>query len=122
MKYLVTAALFLVGVIHLLPIAGVLGNDALGKLYGVTIDEPNLSILMRHRAVLFGILGLYFWAAAVLVPLQVAAFFMGFASVLGFMLLAWLTGGCNPQISRVIAVDRVALALLSLGAICKWHT
>jgi hypothetical protein len=122
MKHLVTATLLLVGVIHLLPLAGVFGNEALGKLYGVTINEPNLSILMRHRAVLFATIGLFFCAAAFHAPLQVAAFWMGLASVLGFMLLAWLISGYNPQISRVIAVDWVALALLSIGAICKWHT
>ena len=57
MRHLVQIALILVGILHLLPLAGVLGPDRLASMYGITADEPNLAILMRHREVLFGILG-----------------------------------------------------------------
>jgi len=59
MRLLISAMLIVVGVIHLLPLSGVLGSARLGALYGVPIDDPNLEILMRHRAVLFGLLGGY---------------------------------------------------------------
>ena len=39
MRHLVTAALLVVGVIHLLPLAGVLGAERLNQLYG--IDDAN---------------------------------------------------------------------------------
>ena len=55
MRYLVSAMLTVVAVINLLPLSGVLGTDRLHALYGVSFDEPNLAILMRHRAVLFGL-------------------------------------------------------------------
>ena len=48
----VSAALLLAALIHLVPLAGVLGADTLATLYGLDFSEPNLSILMRHRAVL----------------------------------------------------------------------
>ena len=57
MRYLVSATLVLVGLIHLLPLSGVLSADQLASLYGLSFSEPNLAILMRHRAVLFGLLG-----------------------------------------------------------------
>ena len=53
MRYLTAAALVVVGVIHLLPPAGVLGKAQLETLYGVPLQDANLVILMRHRAVLF---------------------------------------------------------------------
>lgn len=54
MRYLITAVLFLVGVIDLLPLSGVLGANSLPALYGATFTDPNILMLMRHRAVLFG--------------------------------------------------------------------
>lgn len=64
MRHVASAMLFIVGVIHLLPLSGVLGAERLGLLYGLQFHEPNLAILMRHRAVLFGLLGAFFIAAA----------------------------------------------------------
>ena len=55
MRYLVSGSLILAGIIHLLPLAGVLGNERLAVLYGIETSDPNLSILLRHRAVLFGL-------------------------------------------------------------------
>ena len=56
MRYLVSAMLLVVAVIHLLPLAGLQGPSRLTALYGIAFDEPNLAILMPHRAVLFGLL------------------------------------------------------------------
>ena len=39
MKYLVTATLIVVGVIHLLPLSGVLGSARLTSLYGLDFNE-----------------------------------------------------------------------------------
>lgn len=50
MRYLVSTMLVVVAVIHLLPLSGVLGPARLNALYGISFDEPNLEILMRHRA------------------------------------------------------------------------
>lgn len=61
---LVSAALLVAALIHLVPLAGVLGGETLARLYGLDVSEPNLSILMRHRAVLFGVLGVFLALAA----------------------------------------------------------
>lgn len=116
MKHLVSAMLVVVGVIHLLPLAGVLGATRLTALYGVPFDEPNLAILMRHRAVLFGLLGAFFLVAAFRSAWQPAALVAGFASVASFLYLAWSVGGYNPQIGRVVTADVIALVCLVIGA------
>jgi hypothetical protein len=116
MKYVVAASLLVVGVIHLLPLAGVLGADRVALLYNVSIQDPNLAILMRHRAVLFGLLGAFLVAAAFLPALQTAALIAGFVSVVSFLALAWTTGGYNAAIGRVVTADLVALACLVAGA------
>ncbi len=60
MEKVITGLLVLVGIIHLLPVFGVLGVERLAALYGISLGEPNIEILMRHRAILFGLLGLFF--------------------------------------------------------------
>lgn len=117
MRYLVSAMLLVVAVIHLLPLAGLQGPSRLTALYGIAFDEPNLAILMRHRAVLFGLLGAFLALAAFRPELQLLAFIAGFASVLSFLALAWSVGGYNAQIGRVFTADLVALACLVVGAI-----
>jgi hypothetical protein len=115
MRYLASATLVVVAVIHLLPVSGVLGSERLAALYGLSIDEPNIAILMRHRAVLFGLLGLFLLFAAFRPPLQTAAFIAGFVSVVSFLWLAWSVGGYNAQVARVFIADVVALACLVVG-------
>jgi hypothetical protein len=117
MRHLISAMLIVVGVIHLLPLSGVLGGGRLQGLYGIPIDEPNLAILMRHRAVLFGLLGVFMLIAAFRPLYQLVALITGFASVLSFLYLAWSVGGYNAAIARVVAADVVALGCLVVAII-----
>ncbi|MCA3019589.1 MAG: phosphopantetheine adenylyltransferase [Rhodocyclaceae bacterium] len=117
MRYLVSAMLVVVAIIHLVPLSGLLGTERLAALYGIQIEEPNLAILMRHRAVLFGLLGVFLLYAAFRPTFQPAAFVAGFVSVLSFLYLAWSVGGYNAQIGRVFTADIVALVCLVVGAV-----
>jgi hypothetical protein len=114
-RHVVTVALLGVAVIHLLPLIGVLGGPRLAQLYGFAVDDPNLAIVLRHRALLFGLLGgLCLWAAfkPALQPLALGA---ASISVVGFLVLALATGGYNDAIARVVTADWVAAVLLVFG-------
>ncbi len=115
LHYLLPTMLVLVGLIHLLPLSGVLGSAHLAKLYGVAFTEPNTAILMRHRAVLFGLLGVFLVVAAFRPALQAAALVAGFVSVASFLWLAWSVGGYNDALGRVAVADGVALLCLAVG-------
>ncbi|MES3021321.1 MAG: phosphopantetheine adenylyltransferase [Pseudomonadota bacterium] len=115
MRHVVSAMLIIVGIIHLLPLSGILGSDRLAALYGLSFTDPNLAILMRHRAVLFGLLGVFLIFAAFRPALQTLAFIAGFISVASFLWLAWSVGGYNAQIARVFMADIVALVCLTIG-------
>ena len=115
MRYLTAATFIVVGVIHLLPLVGLLGKAQLESLYGVPLQDTNLSILMRHRAVLFGLLGAFFVLAAFKPPYQLVALIAGFVSVGSFLWLAWSEGGYNAQLARVFTADIVALICLIIG-------
>ena len=117
MSFVVPAVLVLVAVIHLLPLVGVLGAARLEELYGVRVNGPDLSILLRHRAVLFGLLGAGLLLAAVRPELHAAGLVAGTVSVVSFLALARLEPGANERIRRVVTVDVVALVLLVVGAV-----
>jgi hypothetical protein len=108
--------LVMAGIVHLLPLAGVLGPERLSTLYGVAIQDPNLSILMRHRAVLFGLLGAFLVLAAFRPALQPLALIAGLVSVASFLVLCLMTGSYNTELARVFRVDLVALAGLIMAA------
>lgn len=118
--HIVRAGLLVAALIHLLPLAGVLGADRLQALYGIPVDGPDLAILLRHRAVLFGLLGGFLLVAAFRPALQGLGLVAGFASVLSFLALAWATPGYNAALARVVAADGIALAALLLATAAWW--
>ena len=109
--------LIVTGIIHLLPVSGVVGGDRLAALYGIRVADPDLAILMRHRAVLFGLLGLLLIWAAFDAALQLAALVLGLISVASFLWLAHSTGGYNAHLRRVYRVDLAALLLLIVATL-----
>lgn len=90
---LVSLTLVIAGIIHVLPLVGVVGSARLAALYGLDFSEPNLAILMRHRAVVIGLLGVFLIYAAFRPSQQPAAFVAGLVSAAAFLGLAWATGG-----------------------------
>lgn len=120
MNHLITIMLIITGIIHVLPVTGVLGSARLTALYGCSFSDPNLAILTRHRAVLFGLLGAFLIHAAFTPALHALAFIAGFVSVMSFLLLVHATPGSNAPIRRVYVADLVALACLLIAAGAKY--
>jgi hypothetical protein len=112
MQKIISTMLVISAIIHLLPLAGVLGAERLSTLYGLPFDEPNLAILMRHRAVLFGLLGCFLIYAAFQPQLQPLAIIAGFISVISFLWLALSIGDYNALVKRIVIADLVALVCL----------
>lgn len=112
MHAVTTILILAVGLVNAVPLAGAFSGARLQALYGVALPDPNVVILMRHRAVLFGIVGGLLVSAAFHAPLRGAAYGAGFVSMLSFVLMAWLVGGCNAELRRVVVVDLVASAAL----------
>lgn len=108
--------LVIVGIIHLLPLPGAFGADRLTRLYGLALTDTSLVLLMRHRAVLFGMLGLFLLFAAFRPSVQPMALTAGFISIVSFLWLAWPAGAHNAQIARVFDADVFALGCLLLAA------
>ena len=115
----IQACLILVGLIHLVPFTGIVGSTRLRALYGITVDSPDLAILMQHRAVLFGIIGVLLIAGAVRATLRNTALVVGLTSVGSFIVVAVSIGRYNELIGKVVAVDVGALVLLLAATIVQ---
>ncbi|MEM6514203.1 MAG: phosphopantetheine adenylyltransferase [Pseudomonadota bacterium] len=115
MKVTISILLLIVGVIHLLPVIGVLGTERLIALYGIPISDPNLEVLMRHRAVLFALLGGFLVYAAFTPALQMLAVIAGLVSVVSFIALAQPVDSINAALLRVVRADLVALVSLVIA-------
>ena len=117
MKLSLSFLLLAVGLIHLLPVMGLAGGERLASMYGVGIADPNLELLMRHRAVLFGMLGGVLVWSAFAPSLQPAALLLAAVSVVSFLALAEGYAELSAEIHRVVVADWIALACLAPAAV-----
>jgi hypothetical protein len=122
MRFVVPAVLLLVATIHALPVVGVLGPAKLSKLYGFPVTDGSLELVLRHRAVLFGLLAAFLAYAAFKPELHRLALVAGLVSVASFLVLAAMVSSYSQQLATVVRVDWVALVLLSLGLAAQLFT
>jgi hypothetical protein len=119
MKYVSIVALLVAGIIHLLPVPGAMGVSTLARLYGIEVNDPNTAILLQHRALLFGVLGVLMLSAIALPWLRVTALTVALFSAASFIAVAIAVGGYNPAIGRVVVADIVASVLLAAGLVAE---
>lgn len=117
MRFVVPVVLVTVAVVHALPLVGVLGADTLTRLYGSPVKDASLELLLRHRAVLFGLLAAFMGYAATQPDLHRLALLAGLVSVVSFLVLAWLShasaaSALSAELTTVVRVDAAALVLL----------
>ena len=111
----------LTGLIHVLPLAGVLGRSMLERAYGVSLgDGQDLTILMQHRALLFGLLAAACFAAvfnpAWRWPVGIAALI----SMVSFVLFAALQTH-SAAIAKVMWIVVGAAVLLRVGLLFHFN-
>ena len=105
----------LAALINLAPLVGVVSAEQLRSLYGVAVDDPDLLLLLRHRAVLLGAVGGLLGVAAVRPRLRLEAFVVGLLSMSSFAVLAWSIPFESAALQRVLYVDYVGIVALLVG-------
>ncbi len=93
--------------------------STLARLYGIEANDPNTAILLQHRALLFGVLGVLMLSAIALPWLRVTALTVALFNASSFIVIAKAVGGYNPAIGRVVVADVVASALLAAGLVAE---
>jgi hypothetical protein len=117
MHFVLPAVLLLVALIHALPLIGVVSAARVSSLYGIAVQDSNLEILLRHRAILFGLLASFLAYAAFYRQLHSLALIAAWVSVLAFLALAVSVGNYNAALSTVVKADMLALVLLVIATI-----
>lgn len=119
MNTVVIIGLLIAGAIHLLPLAGLTGVGAVQRMYAVRIDDPNLGVLMIHRAALFGLLGGFLILAAFDRDVRWPAIVGGLGSAVSFLIIAWATGNLGAALKKVVVIDVVAVVALIAAAVAQ---
>ena len=117
MQILWAVLVLMAAAINLAPVLGAGSTERMSAFYGVDLGHPNLQILMRHRAVLFGVVGGLLVAAVFHPPLRALGYAVGFTSMVSFLAIAWLVGGYTAEIRRTIVVDVVGIAALAAACL-----
>ena len=120
MNKAITICLIIVGLINLAPVIGVISAGKLEQAYSVSLASKDLEILMRHRAILFGVLGGFILYSAFSPSYQSAAMLMGGVSMVGYAALVYLVGGYNESIFKVLIVDIVGIVFLVAAVLLKF--
>ncbi len=116
MKHLWTVLVLVAAAINLAPVLGAVSDGRMSAFYGIDLTDANIRVLMRHRAVLFGIVGGLLLASVFDSSLRILAYVVGFASMLSFLVIAWLVGDYGAGIRRTILLDLVGAVALA-GAV-----
>jgi hypothetical protein len=104
--------LFIVGIINILPIIVFFDAAQTVKLYGVPIQGESLLILMRHRGVLLGIVGIALIIAAFKPQFRILAITLALISKFAFIFLAFTSPDYTSEIRQVALIDVGAIVLL----------
>lgn len=115
-----TATAFaVVGVIHLIPIGPVFVPELLTRLYAIRPEDDTLLVLMRHRALLLGLVGILCLWAAWWTPVRPAALLAAAINIFGFFAFYALYGSPAGALRTIAIGDLIALPFLAFAA---WAT
>lgn len=89
--------------------------DKLSKSYGIEIPDVNFELLLRHRAVLFGIVGGILIYSAISKKHYSISVIVGLTSMVSFIVLYFLMNGINAELQKIMQIDFVAVLILIVG-------
>jgi hypothetical protein len=118
MELLFRIALFISGIINILPSLLAFLPDKISKSYGIDIPNSNYELLLRHRAILFGIIGGFMIYSAIVKKYYELSTIAGLVSMASFIILYFLIGkDINKELKKVLMIDLVATVILCIGFI-----
>ena len=121
MESLYRIILFVTGIVHLLPFSLAFFANRIPNSYGVSISDPNMQLLLRHRAFLFGIIGFGLIFSAIKKKYYLAASVVGLVSMVSFICLYYWIGDINAQLQSVMWVDMLVGAALLLVTVLYYR-
>lgn len=112
MEILFRIILFIAGAINFLPSILAFLPEKISNLYGIDIPNADFELLLRHRAVLFGIIGALMIYASITKKFYSLSVAVGLISMISFITLYFSTNGINTNLETVMKIDLGAVVLL----------
>ena len=88
--------------------------------YSISLVSNDLIILMRHRALLFGVIGGFILYSAFVPVYQGPAMLMAAISMIGFVALMYGVGGYNDSLHKVLIIDYIGIVFLAVAVAIKY--
>jgi hypothetical protein len=118
MELIYRITLFVAGLINLLPSMLAFLPDKISKSYGIEIPNANYELLLRHRAILFGIIGGLMIFSSIVKKYYEIATIAGLISMTSFILLYFLIDrGISSELKKVMVIDILASLILLIGLV-----
>lgn len=116
MELIFRICLFIAGMINVIPSLLAFLPEKISSSYGIGIPDSNLELLLRHRAVLFGIIGGIMIYSAISKRNYNLAVCIGLISMISFIILLKLSNGnINPELLKVMWIDIIGIIILLIG-------
>lgn len=116
MENLYRFILLITGLVHILPFSFLFFPEQIQKNYGVDMGDVNLQLLLRHRAIFFGLIGFGLIFSAIKKYFYGWASTIGLISMVSFVVLFNQIGGINQQLRSVMMIDVFVSSALFLTA------
>ncbi len=118
----IDAVLLVSAIVHLTPATGLIGGEAVRRLYGVAVADGNMDLLLRHRALMFALIGTPMLLAAISGQWRGAAILLGLINTVGFVVLAWPGENLTPELQRVMRIDAALIVPLIIAGLIWLRT
>ncbi len=119
MEIVIIACLAGSALIHLLPLVGAIGPAQVARMYDVKVEGPDLTVLLVHRAVLFGLLGAGLIAAIFCEEARPYVIGGVLVSDVAFLAIAGRNPGINASMKRVVRADVISIVLLLVAGVAE---
>ena len=118
MEIIFRITLFLAGVINFIPSSLAFLPKKINASYGINVTDGNLELLLRHRAVLLGIIGGLMIFSAISKRYYDLSVIIGSISMVSFVILYHNIGTINDELKKVMLFDVAAIVILAIGCFC----
>lgn len=116
METVFRVCLFIVGLINFMPSVLAILPNKISQSYGINIPNANYELLLRHRAVLFGIIGGLIIYSAISKKYYSLSVIVGLISMVSFLILFKLVdGNVNAELEKVMSIDIAGIIILLIG-------
>ena len=118
METIFRICLFIAAIINIAPSILAFLPTKISDSYGINIPDHNYELLLRHRAVLFGIVGGIMMHSVFTKKHYHLSVIVGLASMISFLILTKMVNGeINPELGKVLKFDILGIVVLLFGFI-----